>query len=86
MTGLRLDRRGFVELRNDPGVVAMCQSVAEYIADVAGDGVATRPPETDYSFPRGRCRAAVVTETAHAMNREKKHNTLEHVVQSLGGG
>ena len=71
-----LYNKGFIALRNSPAVVGMLTSLAQGVAARAGEGFETRPTETDFSYPKGRARAAVVTATSEAMQQEAKDRTL----------
>jgi len=82
---LKLFNKGFVELRNSPGVVADIERRAAAIADAAGEGFAVRPAETNLSFPHGRARVAVVTETFDAMYAEATDRTLTRSIDAGRG-
>ena len=82
---IKLYNKGMVELRNSPGVVAELERRASAIAASAGEGVATRPAETDFSFPSGRARVAVVTETFDAMYAEATNRTLTRALDAGRG-
>jgi hypothetical protein len=81
MARIKWHMRGFVQLRNAPGVVADLQARAQRIAEAAGEGVATRPAETHYGR-QGRARAAVVTETYDAMRSQAKDSTLSRAIDA----
>ena len=73
-----LNRQGFRDLRNAPGVVADLERRAAAIAAAAGEGFATRPAERG----RQRARVAVVTETYDAMRSEAKDRTLTRAINA----
>lgn len=69
---LKLNNKGFRELRTNPKVGADLLRRAQDIADAAGDGYeAVQNPN-----PRNRYRAAVVPVTADAAIDNARHNTL----------
>lgn len=68
-------KRGvFAEIRTLPAAMSELDSMADAIANRAGDGFAARPAEKTGGKVRGR--AAVVTVTARAMRRNAREQTL----------
>ena len=82
---VKLNIKGFVELRNSPAVVADLQARARRIAAAAGDGMEVKPAETNHRFPKGRARVAVVTGTYDAMRREAKTRDLTRAIDAGRG-
>lgn len=79
---LKLNYKGFVALRNSPGVIAELERRAKAIADAAGDGFEARPADTDMRYPKGRARVAVVATTAEAMLAEMNDHVLESAIDA----
>lgn len=71
---------GFVKIRNLPSVVADLERRAHGIAAMAGDGMIVMPAETDYNYPKGRARVAVVTGTAQAAYHEARDAALTRAI------
>ncbi|AWY05194.1 hypothetical protein SEA_MARGARET_14 [Gordonia phage Margaret] len=80
MGNVRLNRRGFREVRSAPGMKAKNDEIARKIADacnehIEGDGYRTSSVE-GAARPYGRHRATVITATAEAQADNAKNHTL----------
>ncbi|SEC54940.1 hypothetical protein [Arthrobacter woluwensis] len=74
---VKLNQRGFRELRNAPPVVAFLESQAERVANAAGPGF-----ETDTHTGGARARVAIYPDTEEAYRAEAKYGALSKAVGS----
>lgn len=74
---MKLNSSGFNKLRKSKPVKAAVDRMADDMAAEAGDGYMVKS-----NYTTERYRAAVITATAHAMNSNAKHNTLNRILAS----
>lgn len=90
VTRVKLNMKGFHDLRSAPGVKADLTRLANAVAQAATDST-----ERDVEFvvgsqqgasrPQGRWRATVVTGNAEAMAVNAKHNSLIKALDAARG-
>lgn len=74
---IKLNLKGFRELRNDPAVVEDLERRARAIADAAGPGF-----EASAQKGKNRARASVITGNFEAMLAQSKSNVLQRALNS----
>lgn len=80
-TRIKLNRRGFTQLRNAPGVQADLKRRADRIADAAGEGFRSGTVREGTKGLDNRAHNVVVTETFNGRRRQAKHNVLQSALQ-----
>lgn len=78
---VKFNLKGFVALRNSPGVVADLERRAQAIAEAAGDGFAVKV-KTNLAYPMGRAKATVFTDTIEAMIAEATDRALMSAIDA----
>lgn len=84
----KMNRQGFRELRNSPGVVADLEDRAERVANSAEMEYTPSSWETNEGFipnvseGRNRARGSVVTGNPHAARHAAAHNTLVRALEA----
>lgn len=88
---LKINRQGFRELRNSPGVVADLDARAERVADAAMAEYDPHHGEVNDGFipnvseGQNRARSSVVTGNPHAARHNAAHNTLLRALEAGRG-
>ena len=77
---LKLNNKGFRELRNHPNVIADLERRANRIADAAGEGFEARAMEG-----RNRGRASVFTADFYGRRKQSKENVLQRALNAGRG-
>ncbi|WP_144627614.1 hypothetical protein [Arthrobacter woluwensis] len=75
---VKLNNRGFKELRNDPAVVEFLEDLAERVIDNAGPGF-----DRDTHTGGTRARVAIFPNSAEGYRAEAKYGALS---KAVGGG
>lgn len=75
MAKIKLNKKGFYDLRRASGVVADLESRAGRVRDACGDGFTTSSVQGKKA-PYGRWRTTVAAYTYKARRENAKHNTI----------
>lgn len=81
---LKLNNKGFAELRNSREIRAELDRRASRIAHEAGEGFTRRPAE-EGSGPRARARASVIASTYEARLAQSRDNVLQRALNAGRG-
>lgn len=79
---VKLNRQGFAELRNSPGVMDDLTDRAYRIGDAAGDGFDVREAVPGTSGRAPRARASVGTTDFDSIRRQAYHHILESALDA----
>lgn len=74
---IKLNNKGFRELRTSPGVKRDLMNRAKRVADAAGEGF-----EAHESPSKNRARATVGTRSSKARRRQSKDNVLQRALNA----
>lgn len=82
---IKLNNKGFAELRNSKEVRAELDRIANRVANAAGDGFEARPASPGTKSNRSRARASVGTTNYASRRRQSRDGVLQRALDAGRG-